>query len=378
VWVDEHQIDPADYEEPTCDFCSPDKASSVLADVSDLASYVLECIEARYADPAEELPYETAEGGYQGEVLDAYEVLDDAELELPNDSKNRLRDILANHLSDHDWCEKDYFALREDQALRYSWDSYVRVAKEGTVLEFMYGENPGDREEIPPAELLEWLTERASEFGLVKTLKANHRLFRVRLQESEGQFTTSDDLGPPPAYLARQPNRLNPRNTEMMYASDDAKTALAETATTGGLYAVGEFCLLDELRVLDLTELPEPICFFDLENADVRDAVFFLRHFAKQVSLPMSALSDPDIEYRPTQIVTQHFRRHLRAEGDPVHGIRYHSARFPGGVNVGLFGEAITLCDRPPEKRPIRIQFPNERSYLQLVNVDEVEIAGPT
>jgi hypothetical protein len=312
VWVAANQIDAEDYDEPKCHFCPREKSSSVLADVSESGSYILECVEARYADPAEELPHETAEGGYQGEVLDAYEVLHCAELDLPHDSKNKLQDYLASYLSDHDWCEKDYFALREDQALRYSWDSYVRVAREGTVLEFMYGENPGDWEEIPPAELLEWLTERASEFDLVKNLKVNHRLSRVRLQESGGQYTTSVDLGPPPACLARQPNRLNPRNTEMMYASDDAKTALAETVGGGGLYAVGEFCLLDQLRVLDLTQLPEPICFFDLENAHVRDAVFFLRHFAKQVSLPLSHVADPDIEYRPTQIITQHFRRHLR------------------------------------------------------------------
>jgi hypothetical protein len=270
VWVADNELDSEEYHDPHCDFCKPENSSPVLADLSEVGGYVLECVEARYADPAEELPYETAEGGYQGEVIDAYDVLDCAELDLPNDSTGKLRDLIADHLSEHDWCEKDYFALREDEALRYSWDSYVRVSKEGTVLEFMYGENPGDREEIPPAELLEWLTERAYEFGLVKPLRVGHNLYRVRFQNPGERHRTADELGPPPSYLAKQPNRLNPRHTEMMYASDDAATALAETVVGKGAYAVGEFSVLDELRVLDLTDLPEPICFFDLDNANVR------------------------------------------------------------------------------------------------------------
>jgi hypothetical protein len=373
VWVADNELDSEEYHDPHCDFCKPENSSPVLADLSEVGGYVLECVEARYADPAEELPYETAEGGYQGEVIDAYDVLDCAELDLPNDSTGKLRDLIADHLSEHDWCEKDYFALREDEALRYSWDSYVRVSKEGTVLEFMYGENPGDREEIPPAELLEWLTERAYEFGLVKPLRVGHNLYRVRFQNPGERHRTADELGPPPSYLAKQPNRLNPRHTEMMYASDDAATALAETVVGKGAYAVGEFSVLDELRVLDLTDLPEPICFFDLDNANVRDAVFFLRHFAEQVSLPLVSHANADIEYRPTQIVTQHFRRHLTIEGAHIHGIRYTSSRSKGGVNVGLFGESIVLCDTPPKREKKLIRYPSERSYLQLVRLDEVQ-----
>lgn len=341
----------------------------MLADFDEHVAYILSCVEDRYTDPADELPYESAEGGYQGAVLDSEDLLQQIGLELPND-KGKLFDDIASSLANDFWCEKDYFGPSEVSTLKQSWREFVEVVTTGTVLEFMYGLNPGDREAMPAAELLSWLTEKALEFGLLRSLPVGHSVFRARKQEADEKHRTAEALGPPPVYLADKPNRMNPKGTVMMYASEDSETAFVETAQASGSYAIGKFELLDAALVLDLTDMPPEVCFFDLENAHVKDVVSFLRHFATQISLPVVG-ANPEAAYLPTQIVTQHFRRYLRGEDGPIQGIRFASAQVKKGINLAFFGESIDVWDEPPKRPANRNTFLRERIHFLLAEVHE-------
>src|SRR5262249_12211797 len=142
VWVTENAIDPDEFEPTaTCSFCKPLARSSVLAELDGLCEYVVSCLETKYADPNDELPWDSGEAGWQGEVMDKYEVLEDAELDLPNDSKNRLLESIVDAMYQDEWCEKDYFRLSEGQEYRFSWEEFVETSIRGSVLEFMYGQN---------------------------------------------------------------------------------------------------------------------------------------------------------------------------------------------------------------------------------------------
>lgn len=372
AWVELNRVNLSDYESAKCSYCDEQRDPMVLAETDELCSYIRCCIEARYTDPANELPYESAEGGYQGDTFDAYDVLFELGLELQCGRCDDLLNYIAMSLPDNPWCEKDYFSLPEFDKLTYSWEEFVRVAKDGNVLEFMYGKNPGDSELLAPVAMLEWLLDSAEEFGLIKATEPGKRLFRVRRAFAPGELTTAEDLGPPPAYLAIQPNRMNPAGTSVMYAAEDAVTALVETAVETGLYAIGEFELIDETWLLDLTALPAQICFFDLDNAHMMEAVAFLHSFALSVSEPLLPEADRYVEYRPTQIVTQHFRRHSNNVGASIHGIRYKSSQRDGGINLALFGERIQTCDEPPERGG---RFPGvdlcRRAHVQLIAISE-------
>lgn len=368
-WVTENEY--FDEDDAECSFCPPEKSSDVVAEFDSVCEYIVSCIENRYDDPAEELPYESAEGGYVGDVFDKWEVLEDAGLDLPNDS-GKLLDAITSAMTQDSWTYKDYFGLSKDESLKFSWSEFVRVAKNGSVLQFMYGERPDDFDTMAPAELLDWLVEKIDEFGLVKKLNPGHQFFRIRFQPPGDDFQTAEELGPPPSYVATQANRLNPPNTEMMYAAEDSITARRETISGAGTYAMGVFELLDSVWVLDLTDLPDEICFFDQENKYIREAIAFLHHFAKEVSKPLEIEDeDRDTMYLPTQIVTQHFRRRIKIDGDAIHGIRYGSSKKADGKNVGMFGERIRVCDEKPAKSR-NIVFPVP-AYLQLVEVSEIE-----
>ena len=50
---------------------------------------------------------------------------------------------------------------------------------------------------------------------------------------------------------------MSPAGIVMMYVSEDAATALAETVDREGSYVVGEFAIERDAIILDLAELPE-------------------------------------------------------------------------------------------------------------------------
>ena len=66
-------------ERGVCDYCgrtSPD-GISIAVDVEELIRIVAGAIRREFADPVDELPYETREGGYQGNVIEGADILDE-------------------------------------------------------------------------------------------------------------------------------------------------------------------------------------------------------------------------------------------------------------------------------------------------------------
>lgn len=355
-FISENALEQDEDEPISCDYCQPKDASATVADLDAVCEYIVDCLKHRYNDPAGELPYESAEGGYQGEVMDTWDLLERAELDTCHPE---LHKRIAGAINIDFWCQRDYFSLSPDQAMQFSWEEYQRVAKEGTVLQFMYGRFREDRESMTPVEFLDWLGEQLDAYGLVKNIPSGTSLYRVRFQKPGESLRSADELGPPPSHVAKA-NRLSPEGTVMMYCAEDLTTAMAETAQEPGTYAVGEFELMRDIRVLDLVDLPQPICFFDLTDAEARDVIDFLRSFAGDVSRPIASDEKPHVEYMPTQILTQHIRRRVRINEEPLDGIRYRSAKRNTGVNLGLFADYLSVCDesRLTKRRGIVVPGP--------------------
>ena len=74
-----------------------------------------------YTDPANELPYESREGGYQGEVFHSYELIE--ELGDWTHSDALVEDVYAA-FSDSVWCRENYFGVDAASRLRYGWDDF--------------------------------------------------------------------------------------------------------------------------------------------------------------------------------------------------------------------------------------------------------------
>jgi RES domain len=112
--------------------------------------------------------------------------------------------------------------------------------------------------------------------------------------------------------------------------------------------------------VLDLTRVPPVPSFFAPGARQSRSSILFLSRFADgEISRPIERDERIHIEYIPTQVMTEYFRREF-AEAHLL-GIRYASAMHAGGVCTALFaGAAAVLEGFPGEEEP-------EGRWLRLV-----------
>jgi hypothetical protein len=241
-----------------CSFCGAASDDAIAAPLNEVVDHMRTCLARDYDDPDNAgMVYENAEGGHQGTVWDTHDFVQwELGLELPNDDGNKLLDAICWGLGDQLWCSAHLYALGPHEALAYSWRTFCSLVKHERRYFFTgHVRDSDDRELLSPSELLRAIVEFARDSGLVRTLPAGHEYFRARLQRAETVLAGPHELGPPPPKKAAQ-SRMSPAGIVMMYVSEDASTALQETAAAVGTYAIGRFRTRREIRILDLAELP--------------------------------------------------------------------------------------------------------------------------
>jgi hypothetical protein len=140
----------------------------------------------------------------------------------------------------------------------------------------------------------------------------------------------------------------------MFYGAFELETAKAETLDpaqhVGQTMSIGAFRALRDLKVLDLAELPDIPSVFDGENHRLIHPLRFLHAFAEDLAKPIARDGREHIEYVPTQIVTEYFRRVFQGPGETqLDGLIYQSARHAGGKAFVLFCENAQ-CVEPGAK----------------------------
>jgi len=114
-----------------CSFCGATGSDDIAAPLREVIDHMLSCLARDYDDPdSAGMVYESAEGGYQGKVWDAYDLLqDELALELPNDDESSLFDALCKGLGSQLWCTRHLYSLGPDEALAYSWERFCSLVK---------------------------------------------------------------------------------------------------------------------------------------------------------------------------------------------------------------------------------------------------------
>ncbi len=309
-----------------CSYCGGDQAAPLAV----LLNVIEGAIMFRFADPAEELPYDSGEGGYQGEVLEGYEVVD--ELGDWTDC-DELREDVAYAFADTAWCKRDYFGLDDYQCLRFGWERFSEQVKHTTRYLFLYELETDDHDprNIAPGRMLDELGTLFCEFGLFRVLPAGTEFVRARVVEAGERPATAAALGTAERDKARLPNRMSPAGIPMFYGALDEDTAVLETYDPGKAgaraIALARFRSGKPLYVLDLTALPPLPSEFDADNRGKRYAISFLRDFERDLTRPVERDERVHIEYVPTQVVTEYVRHRLRGPRGPVDGILYRSSR---------------------------------------------------
>lgn len=331
-------------ENNECDFCGAVGEEPIAAPFDEVADHIFACIGKFYDDPANAgLPYETAEGGWQGETYTTPEIFAEVELDFPNTGGDRLMDAVEGASPIDLWCEAEPFQLTQDQRLKFSWDEFCRIIKHQCRYFFLQTTRDYDDHDdlYSPSAILELIFSYAQRADAFITIPDGTSFFRARFEPHGQNFTSAAELGPPPEELSNQTNRMSPPGIVMTYTADDPTTALAETASAPGMFAIGEFVIERDALLLDLTNLPEvPSLFTEVPDSmeyDPRPLLAFLHGISREISRPIARDDRVHVEYVPTQVVTEYVRTAVKIGQRSVDGIRYTSSHSNAGTAVVLF-----------------------------------------
>ena len=362
-----------------CTFCQKTAEKPIATGMTNLSDYVLKCLETEYDDADDCLPWEGAEGGYQGVTKYTHEVIQD-ELNVLLDAGDPVIAALSSLIKDRTWCERNPFSLSERERLVFSWKEFCDLIKFKRRFFFLQPDivSSDDEEDdlqrdnavnldgedddlLRPAELLKKLQNPPKKLGLVVNMTIGTTLFRARVQEANQKLRSASDLGPPQREFATTSNRMSPAGVVMIYLSEDPATAVLETADVSGTYVIGKFTAARELRVLDLSRIPATPSIFQSDLRDNRPTLHFLNEFEADFSKPIDRNGREHVDYVPTQVVTEYFRSMFKSRRGPIDGMRYPSAARRGGTSLVLFGDqdnvAATLEPNGQYRPEILIAF---------------------
>jgi hypothetical protein len=340
-----------------CDFCGHrSRTKRIAAPLDNVVEFMLSAINREYERAVNELGWDSAEGGYLGNHFDSHDLLNQQiGLILPNDDDGRLLDILADCLGFEPWCKADPYGIGPDEQLKFDWKNFCGFIKHHRRYFFLQ-ERKQNRlhERWTPSRMHKVVSNAVREFHLVAKMPAGSIIYRAR-QQKRGEIRCSPyDFGPPPVEFATRPNRMSPAGIVMFYGSEDIETAIAEIDDNPKLgLAVGTFRTTRESAILDFTALPRLRRFFEGDSESTitdRYILSFLHSFVASLAEKVEDGLTEDIEYVPTQVVTEYFRTVFHLEDSSrIDGVRYFSAQRENGKSLVLFAEQDNVILNPSQ-----------------------------
>lgn len=335
--------------EQSCDFC--DSSGEFTCRLEDVLAHIMRCIQTEWGHPANEgLPYETREGGWQGDVYDSWEMLDSVNLGISSDS---LQEEVYSSLLNDEWCRRHPYSLSRDRTLYYGWVAFSDFVKNKARYVFYKANNTDyDRyqhDEMNPVDILDALQKIINEIGLVKTIEVETDIFRVRITNTEEVLASAKELGSPPAEFANMANRMSPAGIPMFYGAFDVDTAIRETYEPDERVRKATCGVFQPVRPLNVIDLSQDIfvpSLFDEHKLHIRDDMVFLVDFLEDFTRPIERTNRAHVDYVPTQVVTEFIRHIFKDEtGKPIDGVIYPSSRKREGKAIVVFAESEQCID---------------------------------
>lgn len=354
----------------TCSYCNNTNLKACNMDL--VVGYIHECITKEWTDPANELPYQSAEGGYQGEVLDTYDLL--RQLGANVDDESILDDIAGSIHQSH-WSKTNYFSLAPDQTLSYGWKSFCQFVMSKSRYFFLNAHNDSydvnQHDEMNPIEILDSVAAIIKNSNMLKEIPTSQEIKRVRIVDDYKEATTASDLGSPPLDFCKMANRMSPAGIPMFYGAFDIETSIKETyepePNLTKKAVAGNFYPCRDLHVIDLSQRFKIPTIFD-QDQSYRFEKRFLFDFIKDFTKPIERADRAHIDYVPTQIVTEYFRHILsKDESMKIDGVIYPSSKNMNHKAVVIFADNEQCVEKGMKSRYTEeILFLNDYEEIDL------------
>lgn len=362
-------IDGAEATE--CSFCGVESEVAIAASFDEFVGIVISGIHFDWNSPDNEhVAYETREGGWQANLTDTSDIVHNMDISDNSD----IIDAIIKSIDNEGWVSRDFYRGSDSDILTWGWESFKSYVKNETRFFFLARERDQyDYEQLTPGDLLSAISMiiKSGDFsGIVHEVAASKNIVRIRIDD--GKHYSAADIETPKTGFAKWSNRMSPAGIPMFYGAFEYETAHAETFDPkndmGKKISTGTFNPLKPLRVLNLANLPPIPSVFDDDKAQLIHSLRFLHEFSRDISKPIDRDGREHIEYVPTQIVTEYFRRIFRLkDGVALDGITYESSKRPGTVAIVLFCENNQSINVDDEQKP--------EHMLRLVSVAHCKAA---
>jgi hypothetical protein len=348
-------------ESGECSYC--EKESAHVADSAELIEFIVECINRHYEDPAEEVGYCSAEGGYLLPTMDSRELLEEVGL---TSTDSDFADEVVDELDVcAEWVQISPYASRFNEQLMYDWRDFSNQVKHATRYTFFKTKvehfNSGDTAVSQPYQVMSLIGGVIQRLNAFRILEVGETLYRARRHSNTETVSEAKDIGPAPREKAKQ-NRMTPAGISAFYGAFDTVTAATEARSGPGddEVTVGRFKAMRQLRLIDLSRINLSDTIFVKEPVIHHEEVRFLKTFRNVISKPIELDDRIHTEYVPTQVLTEFFRYLFKPERRTVHGLIYPSSVSPGGENIVIFCDDLLGTDR--------FQIKNRKPWIKFID----------
>ncbi|MFE4409800.1 HEPN-associated N-terminal domain-containing protein [Streptomyces sp. NPDC056821] len=333
------KVKEASDPEATCSFC--DESSAAELDI--LTDAFVRGVKVRYQDANGELFYDAEEGRYAGRTYDTWDLVTWEYGHIF--AGNGLLEAVRDSVVDMTWSDSHYWHYSPDEEFSAGWRNFCEAVKHETRYVFWLRKDWREQEHgpdgLPPAEILGVLGGFIDTHNLYNTIEVRDKLWRARTHCEDASSWNAEDLGTAGRDHSKQANRMSPAGMPMFYGAYDKDTAVREclVRTADPYVTVGAFQATHAIRVIDLTKdkLPGIPSEFDVERANERFGVLFLHDFVRELNKPVRD-SYEQIDYVPTQILTEYLLKVHHQDRDGFEGLMYTSA---------VTGKACVVIDVP-------------------------------
>lgn len=175
-----------------------------------------------------------------------------------------------------------------------------------------------------------------------KIYKAGTIFYRARISNEDG-FPTNEMSAPPLGKSSE--GRANARGITCLYLANDIQTTFHEVRAGAFNYVtVGTFRLKEDITIVNLRSITEISPFIeDLDFLDHAINQEFLRNLNFEMSKPLRK-SDSNLDYVPTQYITDYIKNIEHDGVQEYAGIEYESTMNADGYNLAIFDPELFEC----------------------------------